>query len=435
MKRWLCIFWPMVRGRRWWLDNLTTGGNTIALGVIAGANAVWGYPLGPLFSAFVVLLLLTGLLNRFYHPSLQISLQCPTEVEQGEAITMVWQLLNARKVSVYDLKIRLCHLPAGLVFHDESLRIDSISSGGTATVSIRAVCSRRGIYEWPTMQLASYFPFGIFRSSQTFQPSGQFAVTPRLIPLRRLLGALPNTTLIGPQLSDQHAGEAFQYLGSREYVPGMHVRRWDFAAWARVGRPILREFESPRSPQLLIWVDAHGELSTNGRSCEPPVDDTLEAVFSLAASLARAAISYGARVRVRISCEFGEADRDLIGIAETNSEIATHDPLVGILRRLAAARANSSDRSERALLAAAQEPSSSDIFLVVTGKRDGSTSSATRLPDGLLSTLNAQTLMVDAAQQITLVKKKNGSGRERKRTGQKSPDAGRANQPETKESV
>jgi uncharacterized protein (DUF58 family) len=391
--------------------------------------------LGPLFSAFLVLLLLTGLLNRFYRPALQINLQCPTEVEQGEAITMVWHLRNVRKVSVYDLKIRLFRLPAGLVFHDESLRIDSISSGGTATVSIRAVCNRRGIFEWPTMQLASYFPFGIFRSSQTFQPSGQFAVTPRLIPLRRLLGALPNTTLIGPQLSDQHAGEAYQYLGSREYVPGMHVRRWDFAAWARVGRPILREFESPRSPQLLIWVDAYGELLSNGRSKESPIDDTLEAVFSLAASLARAAISSGARVRVRISCEPSHPGISQSGIAEINSEVATHDPLVGILRRLAAARANSSEQSHCALLAAAQEPGSSDIFLVITGKRDGLMSPTIRLPDGLLSSLKAQALIIDAAQQITLVKKLNGGGRGRRRTGRESPDASRTDEPKTKESV
>jgi hypothetical protein len=50
-------------------------------------------------------------------------------------------------------------------------------------------------------------------------------------------------------------GDQIHYIGSREYREGVPVRNWDFSSWARLGKPILREFSSPASRSVRIVVD------------------------------------------------------------------------------------------------------------------------------------------------------------------------------------
>ncbi len=55
------------------------------------------------------------------------------------------------------------------------------------------------------------------------------------------------------------SGDALDYTGSREYQVGMPVRRWDFTSWARLGRPIVREFQSPSIQLVTLIVDTSRE--------------------------------------------------------------------------------------------------------------------------------------------------------------------------------
>ena len=67
-----------------------------------------------------------------------------------------------------------------------------------------------------------------------------------------------------------------EYVGSREYRPGMPVRRWDFASWARLGHPAVREFSEGRDSLAVLVVDALRRQ---------PVDESLESVLSRAAAI------------------------------------------------------------------------------------------------------------------------------------------------------
>ena len=61
----------------------------------------------------------------------------------------------------------------------------------------------------------------------------------------------------------------------------MPVRRWDFSSWARLGRPIIREFQSPSIQSVTLIVDT--SLGPTAAGDAP--DATLERLLSLAATL------------------------------------------------------------------------------------------------------------------------------------------------------
>ncbi len=69
------------------------------------------------------------------------------------------------------------------------------------------------------------------------------------------------------------------YVGSREYQIGMPVRRWDFASWARLGKPAVREFAGHSDTLLVIVVD------TSSPHHRFQLDEAYESALSTAAGL------------------------------------------------------------------------------------------------------------------------------------------------------
>jgi uncharacterized protein (DUF58 family) len=85
-----------------------------------------------------------------------------------------------------------------------------------------------------------------------------------------------------------------EYCGSREYVPGAAVRRWDYSSWARLGRPIVREYSSQHRPEIAIFLDLRPSQTSPRESNEP--DEIMESQISLAAALGEFAVRHNCRL-------------------------------------------------------------------------------------------------------------------------------------------
>jgi uncharacterized protein (DUF58 family) len=96
-------------------------------------------------------------------------------------------------------------------------------------------------------------------------------------------------------------GDALDYTGSREYQVGMPVRRWDFASWARLGRPIIREFQSPSVQLVTLIVDTACDNPTRAR--HDSQNPLLERVLSLAATAVLSLTQRLVRVRLCLTSE------------------------------------------------------------------------------------------------------------------------------------
>jgi uncharacterized protein (DUF58 family) len=157
-----------------------------------------------------------------------------------------------------------------------------LDPGETATARAETRWERRGVYPLESVTLATSFPFGLFRKERDLDVPGEAVVWPRHDRPVRL-----------PRLAGQRvrrAGESFagaagargEYRGLRPYRPGDDPRDVHWRTTARVGHPVVREYERDRASALWICLDLRA-----------PEGDQAEAAVEVAASLAAAAAQRG----------------------------------------------------------------------------------------------------------------------------------------------
>ena len=138
---------------------------------------------------------------------------------------------------------------------------------------------RRGIHALPHTAVNGSFPFHLFESSFKKASLTSIAITPAPLAgddahsreLLNNLGGWSHKLLSGDQLD---------YTGSREYEVGMAVRRWDFPSWARLGIPIVREYQSPSVQKVFLIIDT--TLDDNAWHDDSDEHPLLERMLSLA---------------------------------------------------------------------------------------------------------------------------------------------------------
>jgi uncharacterized protein (DUF58 family) len=91
----------------------------------------------------------------------------------------------------------------------------------------------------------------------------------------------------GGILLESRSGNAAEYVGNREYIPGEPTRRLDFRAWARTGRPVVREYQDEFCSRVALVLDTHLPRSGGlGWKRGGGASEDIEAAVSLTASLA-----------------------------------------------------------------------------------------------------------------------------------------------------
>ena len=80
-----------------------------------------------------------------------------------------------------------------------------------------------------------------------------------------------------------HVGESPEYIGNRDYMPGDSPRHIDFRSWARLARPVVREYQEEYFHRLGLVVDT---FVPRPRFPWQRDDRALEAAVSLTASVA-----------------------------------------------------------------------------------------------------------------------------------------------------
>ncbi|MFM7180957.1 MAG: DUF58 domain-containing protein [Verrucomicrobiales bacterium] len=169
-------------------------------------------------------------------------------------------------------------------FHVSASEIFDLAPGGSTKVRIRLLPLRRGSLELRDLRLAKDDLFGFFRRVRPIDaPVVRVAILPR--PLR--LAALPSAGAAAKPspagASPGHrAGQSDEFLTLREYRPGDAMQHIHWAAFARAGIPIVREFEDIHQPRAALIFDSL--VGDEGDAME--VTKAFELAVRVAASLA-----------------------------------------------------------------------------------------------------------------------------------------------------
>ncbi|MBL8862170.1 MAG: DUF58 domain-containing protein [Planctomycetes bacterium] len=164
----------------------------------------------------------------------------------------------------------------------------------------------RGVHELGALRLRLTGRLGLAQRSARIDGRHATAVEPALAGLRRnlLLAASERWRDLGARTLKRRGG-LVEFDSLRDHVPGDEVRLVDWKAFARRGRPIVRQFREERGQELVVAIDCgrrmaattSQDLSRAGRSGPvargmTKLDHALDAALQLAA----VALEHGDRV-------------------------------------------------------------------------------------------------------------------------------------------
>jgi uncharacterized protein (DUF58 family) len=131
--------------------------------------------------------------------------------------------------------------------------VPTLPPGGRAVVSLRARADRRGIYSGIGLRTATAWPFGLFRRTRPAAgAAGALVVTPRR---RRLRSVTIEAPASAGSLATRRLGDGADLLNIRDYTTQDDARRIDWRASARLGRPMMKEFERDQESAIEILLD------------------------------------------------------------------------------------------------------------------------------------------------------------------------------------
>jgi len=155
-----------------------------------------------------------------------------------------------------------------------------LSGYGQVNLETTIEAYKRGLHYLGPVVLESSAPFGLFRRRIRWEINQPVLVYPKVYPLRRLAlvegqsgtSAQPRKSLLG-----------MDPVGSRPYFPGDPRRHIHWRNTARMGRPMVKEFEDAKDPNLDLVFDASHVQGDDK-------DTTLEYAIKIVASAADYAV-------------------------------------------------------------------------------------------------------------------------------------------------
>lgn len=265
--------WMPARGLLAVRRSITAASASLLLIAIISLNIVWGYPWLGTFAATTAMMIVGFTANRLFGPRLQLQISPPNYAVVGEAFPVTMHLHHRGFLPTFDNKLAFHQRKKSWFGNEEwvvkpsdrngSRWLPCIQAGQRMQTEISLVGSRRGIHPLPKVESKTCFPFHLFECQRIYSSGSNIAIAPA--PLDR--DTDPRCGQLIDQIKDQSqawlAGDSYDYAGNREYQVGMPVRRWDFRSWARLGRPIVQEFQSPSNQTVTLILDAsieHGNL-------------------------------------------------------------------------------------------------------------------------------------------------------------------------------
>jgi uncharacterized protein (DUF58 family) len=277
-----------------WRFKLTQAGKWIAAAWFVSGAGVVGLQLA-IYQVFCALAALVGVAWTFGHlfrPKLDVKGSLPEKLVAGERAKAALTVTNhARRdaqaigLIARDLGEALCPLEI-----DEHLLI--VPAGGSVLFAVSIHPMRRGLYRFPDVVAFTAFPFDMLRIGAGRLAGSHVLVLPSFHRLAWFELASGERHQPGGVLLSSHVGECPEYVGNREYVPGEPIRRLDFRAWARLGTPVVKEYQEEYFSRVALVLDTHLSTRWNDRKRS---SEAFEAAVSLTAAIADA-LSIGEHV-------------------------------------------------------------------------------------------------------------------------------------------
>ncbi|MFS8903066.1 DUF58 domain-containing protein [Synechococcus sp. B60.2] len=209
-------------------------------------------PLYLVLGMLLSLILLSGLLSELTLKDLEVSRRLPSRIFAGQPVLVGLTLVN-RKRHLPSFSLQVSERIEGLRQTDwPSSYVLRLDPGSRVETFYQHAFSRRGVWQLQGFEIATSFPFELFRKAVEIEDPQTVIVFPRPAPVQNLL--LWEQLSGGSQLRPQ-AGQEGDYLSLRPYRPQDDVRSVHWKISAKRDQLVVRELERPRSQAIVLCFE------------------------------------------------------------------------------------------------------------------------------------------------------------------------------------
>ncbi len=235
----------------------------------------------PFWCVLSYMLCLGLFLSILLRPRLKVTCSAPSRATVGKEIDLCIKVANRSFMPAYEI------IPAiiPLSRHFRVIGYDMLSClkpAQTAEIHLKLLPLSRGIYHLYLPSCYSVFPFGMFRFGRIHRSRSTVIVEPNYFPLRNFDIPTIKSYQGSRNIVCSNAGDSLEYLGNREFRYGDNLKRIDVNAWARLGKPVVREYGQEYYSNVGVVLDTH---IGSGKNPNKLFDTRLEAAISLTASI------------------------------------------------------------------------------------------------------------------------------------------------------
>jgi len=242
-------------------------------------------PLGFAVLAWMGASMIAGLLMC---PRLAVTAHMPVRVECGSRFETRYTVCNRSRRNARDLAIDTLIFSDWLSLRRQRARLTCLPPHVTETVSAFGDALARGVYTLPALRYDSAFPCGFWRWGRTETQERLLSVYPRYSRLESFDIPLGNRNRQDLSTARELAREALEFHGCREFREGDTLRHVHPRSSARLGVPVVKEFQAEGRSRTAVLVDTRaGGLWPRARVVMRR-EDPVEAALSLAAAITEA---------------------------------------------------------------------------------------------------------------------------------------------------
>lgn len=299
-----------VSGAGFWIERRFTRAGLLVLGGLVLA-AVFGvdtsltvaYRIFTLCAALLLLAVVTTWLGR---TSLAVRPRLPHTLTAGEPFTLRVDVHNssskrlggvALRAELGDPRPSFREFRARLKFptyrgwarlvwsnrlaYVEEAALPPLDARSEAEIEVHGQALRRGRLRISGIDAARADPLGLFRSLTPVCGAADICVLPKRYALPPL--SLPGVRRYQPGGMPQgtSVGDSEEFLGLRDYRPGDPLQRIHWRSFARVGKPVVKEYQDEYVARYALVLDTFGRAGADERTRE-----AFEEAVAVAASFA-----------------------------------------------------------------------------------------------------------------------------------------------------
>jgi len=232
-----------------------------------------------LLAAILLTSLIAGRLSRV---PLLLKAETPGRVICGIPFQVPLKIKNPGPRTALDLAFRPQRL-SGMFAQSapDGLFLPILPNGREETLNFEFEPLQRGSYLFHGFRQESLFPWGLWRDVVLHPKEQNLLVYPRFRPTRSLDIPVGRRYQPGGVALSSNLGESTEFISTREFKEGDRLRDIHWKSWARLGKPVVKEFQEEYFCRIALLLDTF----LPPKSGEDFRDD-FESALSLSASLA-----------------------------------------------------------------------------------------------------------------------------------------------------